>query len=393
MTTIIDKRNVGKNKSASNRRRFLDRYKRSIKKSVEDIAKKKAMKDFFKKGIEDIKINKDTIKEPVFRHSDDKGDYNKVLPGNKKYQKGDQIPKPTQGGGGSGGRQASEDGEGKDNFLFTLTKEEFIELYFADMELPNFIKEGLVSQKQFTLEKTGTTKYGVPARLNIIKTVEAAIARRISTKAQGKKPRYFDEVDLRYDLYTQVPHKIKKAVMFCVMDVSASMDEFRKQVSKKFFLLLYLFLHKTYDSIEVRFIRHTHEAQEVDEHTFFYDPHSGGTLVSTAFVLIDEIINNDYDLNKVNIYIAQASDGDNWMQDNGALERILQEKILNYIQYFAYVEVGSTDYKVTIAQDWWPSVYDLYEPISRRYDKFNIKKVAKESDVYPVLRELFEKRS
>ncbi len=70
--------------------------------------------------------------------------------------------------------------------------------------------------------------------------------------------------------------------MFCLMDVSGSMTEHMKDLAKRFYALLYIFLKRRYRHVEIVFIRHTHEAKEVDEETFFHSPETGGTVVSTA---------------------------------------------------------------------------------------------------------------
>jgi uncharacterized sporulation protein YeaH/YhbH (DUF444 family) len=85
-----------------------------------------------------------------------------------------------------------------------------------------------------------------------------------------------------------------QAVMFCIMDVSGSMDESRKDTAKRFFILLYLFLKRVYDKIEVVFIRHHTAAAEVDEDEFFHSRESGGTVVSSALHLLDKIIDERY---------------------------------------------------------------------------------------------------
>ena len=106
--------------------------------------------------------------------------------------------------------------------------------------------------------------------------------------------------------------------MFCLMDVSGSMDEERKDIAKRFFILLYLFLTRNYERIEVVFIRHHTIAKEVDEDEFFHSRESGGTVVSSALKLMQEIIRERYPLTEWNIYAAQASDGDNWDDDSSS---------------------------------------------------------------------------
>lgn len=380
--SIIDRRKNGSGKSAPNRKKFIDRYKRQIKKSVEKAGVKRSIKDT---DSVDVEIDKDTTREPDYHFDPQAGKRTRVYSGNDQFQKGDMIPKPD--GAGGGGSNASNSGEGEDPFTFQLTKEEFYDIYFDGMELPNFIKESLVGSNKFRLKQAGYTRTGSPAKLNAKKTIELAIARRIASKAQGKeKPAYLDDVDVRYDNIIKKPYPITKALMFCVMDVSGSMYEDDKARAKKFFLLLYLFLTKCYDTVEVRFIRYTDEAAEVDEEEFFYSTVTGGTLTSSALKLMNKIINEEVELSTTNVYVSQASDGDNWAQDNSATIDTLK-LILPNIQYMAYIQTQYPSLRKALhgASD----LFSLYHLIKN--PKLNCKVVQKDSDVYPVLRELFEK--
>jgi hypothetical protein len=106
---------------------------------------------------------------------------------------------------------------------------------------------------------------------------------------------FIDTFDLRYQSFTKQPEPTSKAVMLCIMDVSGSMDQVRKNLAKRFFILLYLFLQRNYDKIDVVFIRHHTIAQEVDEQEFFYSRETGGTVVSSALNLAYEVVSERYD--------------------------------------------------------------------------------------------------
>ncbi len=381
--TIIDRRTSGKGKSDPNRKKFIDRYKKQIKQAVNNAINKKGIKDA--NGSVTVTIDKNTTKEPTFSHDGETGRHTGVNSGNTKHKKGDYLPKPDgQAGGGAG-----VSGGGEDNFTFQLTKDEFYDLYFGDMELPDFIKDSLFGSNQFKYKRAGYTRTGSPNKLNVVKTMEQAIGRRLAAKNQGKEnPAYLDEIDLRYDHIVKKPYPIKKAIMFLIMDVSGSMGEKDKTIAKKFFILLYLFLTKCYDDVEVRFIRYTHEAQEVDEETFFYDPHSGGTIVSTGFEVIDNIIDTEVNPENTNIYIAQAADGDNVGFDNKKLLGLLNENILPVVQYMAYIQT-----RPPTPPSWRTSDPDLFTTYKRIHnEKLNARIVETEKDVYPVLRELFERK-
>lgn len=682
--SIIDRRSQGQSKAKINRKKFLDRYKKAVKRSVEQSDKGKGITDIL--DGRDITIRPDTIDEPQWSHDPKSGDKDRVLPGNKQYNKGDKINKP-QGGNGESGRQGSDSGEGDDEFSFTLSKEEFLELYFSDMALPNFVKKSVKMSLQNKFKRAGFVKQGIPPRLNVKKTFENAIARKISQKAQGnEKPPFLDDIDLRYDnviqekkpiahavmfcldseteylspegwvkikdynkgkvaqyskdgdvsfvqplnyihnpqdtkfyhiknsavdqmvtsehrviyknstgnireikakdleerhnnlkygfrgkiptsfkvdregmpltdaelrfhiafkadgtyqrnndsntraqfvfskhrkikrlvkileelnweynktdygIYVSTPHRISKRFdsewyeadnhqleiikeevclwdgtnktfvskhkedcdfvqyvwsatghgtnlifcngvwiatrckskdralgtnkitevtleggsycftvptgMFiarrngkvfitgnCLMDVSASMGEFEKKCAKKFFLLLYLFLSKCYQSVEIRFIRHTQDADEVTEQEFFYGTRTGGTIVSSGLKLVNDIIDKEYQLSTTNIYLAQCSDGDNWYTDNSEVKEVIEERLLQKVQYFAYLEV-TDELSIEVRRNFAnaSSLYDLYEPIAKQNQHFNIRMVVSEADIYPVLKDLFKRK-
>ncbi|TAL21096.1 MAG: YeaH/YhbH family protein, partial [Aquabacterium sp.] len=192
---------------------------------------------------------------------------------------------------------------------------------------------------------------------------------------------FLDPLDLRYRNRIKVPVPSSKAVMFCLMDVSGSMDEQRKDLSKRFFILLYLFLTKHYEKIDLVFIRHHTQAQEVDEDAFFHATETGGTVVSSALTLMHEIIRARYPSGEWNIYGAQASDGDNWHHDSSRCRELLSDSILPLVRYFAYVQVAETE------QNLW----DEYMQVGEANKNFAMRKVLEPSEIYPVFRDLFKK--
>lgn len=376
--TIIDRR-ASKKKSVTNRNRFIKRYKNHIKRKVADIAAKKGITDVLKDR--EVTVSKDDMSEPTFQHDSARGKSDYVLTGNETLSKGDKIKQPPEDNGR--GAQGSNSGEGFDEFTFTLTKEEFLDLYFSDMELPDFVKERIKGSTKEKWKRHGYSKDGIPARLDLLKTLKQAMARRIATKSD----QYLDNLDLRYKLYTKQPYPIRHAVMFCIMDVSYSMGEIEKDLAKRFFLLLYLFLHKNYETVDIRFIRHTHSADEVDEHTFFHGLETGGTVVSEGLRLANEIIDKEYKLDETNVYISQASDGDNWPSDVGDTAREA-EKLLAKVQYFVYIQVDPHGRYEDYLSD---SLIGTYEPLLKSNKHFKTEWVEGPEDIYPTLRELFKR--
>ena len=412
---IIDRRLAGKNKSVGNRERFVRRYKEQIADAVRRAVSQRDIRNI--EGAESITIPRKDISEPVFHHGQG-GIRDTVHPGNTDHVRGDRIQRP-QGGQGSGS-QASDSGEGEDDFTFTLTKEEFMQLFFEDLALPHLLRTHIGDNPQWKSRRAGYSQDGTPNNLAVVRTMRGALGRRIAlTNAPqrelqalqdeldtllaqddgtseavaqlqckilqlreriGKVP-YLDPIDLRFRARARVPVPNSQAVMFCVMDVSGSMDQARKDLAKRFFILLYLFLTRHYDKIDIVFIRHHTQAAEVNEDQFFHSTESGGTVVSSALVLLEQIIRARYHVEDWNIYVAQASDGDNFSNDSGNCRNLLAEKILPLVRYFAYVQVAEEE------QNLW----DEYSQLLPWFAHFAMRKVSDPSEIYPVFRDLFKK--
>jgi uncharacterized sporulation protein YeaH/YhbH (DUF444 family) len=397
-----------------------------VREAVQRAINGRSIKDL-EKG-EDITIPKRDLSEPVFHHGQG-GVRDMVHPGNREYVRGDRIERPPGGGGqGGGGNQASQDGEGDDDFVFSLSKEEFMQVFFEDLALPNMVKTALAEVPEWKSQRAGFSSDGTPNNLHVVRSMRGSLGRRIALGSNSRREvqeleerlaelkalanggdaalvadqakeiediegrlqhlygklkgiPFLDPIDLRFRSRVKVPVPTTKAVMFCVMDVSGSMDEQRKELSKRFFILLYLFLTRHYDKIELVFIRHHTQAQEVTEDEFFHATETGGTVVSSALVLLDEIIQARYPTSEWNLYVAQASDGDNWHHDSSRCTEILEQKILPLVRYFAYVQVAQTE------QNLW----DEYLALSERHKQFAMRKVLDASQIYPVFRELFKK--
>jgi len=419
VTQIIDRRVNGKNKSAVNRQKFIRRYKKHLKEAVEEAVSKRSITDM--EHGEKINIPAKDIAEPTFGTGSG-GRQEQVLPGNEEFISGDQIQRPQQGGG-SGGKKASNSGEGEDDFSFSLSRDEFMDLFFEDLELPRMIKTQLTREIQFKKVRAGYTSHGNPSNISVIRSMKGALARRIALTASPARRLhkaeeelaelllkvaeddpvvvslreeikelkrrircvpFIDTFDLRYNNRIDEPVPTSQAVMFCLMDVSGSMGQFEKEIAKRFFTLLYLFLGRAYERIEVVFIRHHTIAKEVDEEEFFYSRETGGTVVSSALKMMRDIIHERYPSSDWNIYAAQASDGDNWSDDSNTCHDLLLKSIMPYLQYYAYVEItpdGSTG-------DLW----DQYQKVTEHYENFVTQIIGENSDIYPVFRKLFEKQ-
>jgi uncharacterized sporulation protein YeaH/YhbH (DUF444 family) len=421
MSHFIDRRLNSKNKSTVNRQRFLRRYKSQLKRAVSDAVNRRSITDI--DAGEKVGIPSKDISEPTFHHGPG-GSRDMVHPGNKEFQAGDRVPRPEDGSGsGSGQGRAGRGGAGQDDFVFELSREEFLDLLFDDLALPNLVRNQLVGTTEFKTVRAGYTTEGAPANIDVVRSLRGAIARRTALAAPHRgrireleaeleallaagagdsdarvvalreeidrlKTRvaalpFIDTFDLRYQAYTKQPEPTSKAVMLCIMDVSGSMDQVRKNLAKRFFILLYLFLQRNYDQIEVVFIRHHTIAQEVDEQEFFYSRETGGTVVSSALNLAYDVISERYASDTWNIYAAQASDGDNWDSDSTICREILIQRLMPLMRYYAYVEITPRQHQ---------SLWYAYQDVRAAHPHFAMEEINGAEEIYPVFRELFKRQ-
>lgn len=431
MAHFIDRRLNPKGKSLGNRQRFLRRARGEIREAIQKSLKDRRVGDVA--GGEHVSIPAKSTRETRFRFSPTGGIRDFVRPGNKEFVAGDRIKKPPGGAGGRS-KEASTSGDSEDDFQFALTQEEFLDVFFEDLELPNLIKTSLKEMKSTSPRRAGITTAGSPTNINVLRTMRNAFGRRIALKrpsmnelsgiqkrifeleAKAEKTAedrdelkrlcaeretvearrrwvpYIDPLDVRFNAFEPTPVPSAQAVMFCLMDVSGSMGEREKDLAKRFFLLLHLFLKRRYDRVDVVFIRHTHDAQEVDEETFFYSPQSGGTIVSTALEEMIRIMGERYPAADWNIYAAQASDGYTQSGDAERCVKLLNTEIMPYCQYYAYIEIlDEREMEVFASEETGAELWRAYARIRQAWPNFAMKRISQPAHIFPVFRELFTK--
>jgi len=413
---IVDRRLNPGSKSLENRQRFLRRAKALVQGAVKKSSQERDIKDVLEGG--EVSIPLDGMNEPRFRREG--GTRDMVLPGNKKFIEGDMLPRSGEGRG-----KASDPGEGdsEDAFRFVLSRDEFVDLFLDDLELPDLAKRKLAEAEGEGIRRAGYSTSGSPANISVSRTVRLALARRVALrrprpeqiaeleaeaadcdearraelmaeidalKAKLHRIPFIDPIDIRYRRFETTPKPVAQAVMFCLMDVSGSMTEHMKDLAKRFYMLLYVFLKRRYRHVEIVFIRHTDRAEEVDEETFFHGPASGGTLVSSALQAMHDIVRSRFRPSDWNIYAAQASDGDNSSSDAEVAGRLLTEMILPVSQFFAYLEVGESGGHTFDLSD--SSLWSLYQRLRADGAPLSMRKVSDRSEIFPVFHDLFHRR-
>ena len=416
---IIDRRENPKGKNLPNREKFLKKVKTHIKDQVRKAMGKKSLTD---KDGTDITVPNNGIKEPSFEYDYDTGEWDRVLPGNKTFSKGDKVKKPSKSNGGSGGSRSSS-GEDEDSFTFTLTRDEYLDIVFDDLELPDLEKTVEMAANLWRRVRSGFRTDGSPNQLDLIRSLKNSLGRRLALRSPVKKhineleellatiadgedkekllleieslKRKFsaipwvDQMDLRFRRFDLKPIPNSQAVMFCLMDVSSSMGEAEKEIAKRFYLLLYLFLQRKYEKVQIVFVRHTETASEVNEDEFFHSTISGGTLVSTGIDLVNEIIDSRYNVDAWNIFVVQSSDGDNTSSDNDTCIESMHV-LLPKVQHYVYLEI-----KLGINMMYGSGISGLktaYEEIVSLYPQLVIESAKSVDTVVDVFRKIFAKK-
>jgi uncharacterized sporulation protein YeaH/YhbH (DUF444 family) len=416
VTSVIVDRRPDKGKSTANRQRVLKRLSGALKAQVDQLIARRKLNEHDKST--EVTIERKDVKEPSFSIDPASGDCARVVPGNQHYRVGDKIPRDPAGGRGQG--QGAGEGDDEDAFRFALSREEYLSLLFDELELPALVKKELLEIDENRFRRGGVVRYGNPGTVCVARTFKASIVRRVAAEAQfeealeaaeaalelarqsaeptrvqaaqlelqevrqrGADIPFLDPVDLRHRSLIEVQSPRTAAVMFCLMDVSSSMDEVRKDLAKRFFTLLYLFLSRKYAKVELVFIRHTDQAQEVDEDTFFNGTQAGSTKVLSALAKMHEIIGLRYPASQYNIFGAQASDGDSFGADSTESSAYLIAQLLPESRYFVYAEVGDGSSNAPT------SLWTAYQGIQSQ--QFNMASVRGRNEVYPALARLFQK--
>jgi uncharacterized sporulation protein YeaH/YhbH (DUF444 family) len=420
VTSVIVDRRPDKGKSTANRQRVLKRLDGALKAQVDKLVSRHKLQDT-DKAVE-VTIDRKNVSEPSFALDPAAGAAGRIIPGNDQYRVGDKIPRnPSQGQGGGGGQGAGEgSSDEEDTFRFVLSREEYLSLLFDELELPALVRKDLLEIDETRFRRGGVIRYGNPGSVCVARTFKASIGRRVAAEAQyqealeeaeaalvvargsgiqslvnvaelelqeirrrGADIPFLDPVDLRHRNLVEVQVPSTAAVMFCLMDVSSSMDEKRKDLAKRFFTLLYLFLTRKYKKVDLVFIRHTDQAQEVDEDTFFNGTQAGSTKVLSALSKMSEIVEARYPASRYNIFGAQASDGDSFGGDSTESSAYLLSQLLPCARYFVYAEVGERPAHGST------SLWAAYRSIDS--DHFNMATVSARNEVYPALAKLFNK--
>lgn len=430
---FVDRRKTGHGKSLPNRQRLLRRIKDAIsaaKPKDIDSGGVKSMTGGGKQSINPVKVAKHSLYEPSFHYASRTGRHDVVLIGNDQWERGDDFPLSGEGDS-AGGAGPGEDGE--DDFIVNVSRDEYLNVFFEDCELPDLQDTHEKDLPELMPKHAGFQKHGNPGQLSVKRSFKNSLGRRLAltrgardeleeleqeyqalmlevgsalpsredeinarlaelelriTELRDKIARtpYFEDMDLRYTKKEHVLQKSADAVFVMIMDVSGSMDEDKKRMARKFFSLQYAFIHRKYPQTDLVFIAHTDSPEELTEEEFFTTRRSGGTIVSPAYKMAHDIIRARYDAHDTNIYLSQASDGDNWDTDNSECITELEESgLINKVRHMSYAQVGQSFAGGYSSVTLWTVI----ESMMRTTHKISMVKINDDSEVFDAFHKIY----
>ena len=252
---------------------------------------------------------------------------------------GDPIDGQPSDGAGEAGNEA-----GQHQMEAELTIDELADILGEELELPRIVPKGKPRQDAVKNKYTGLAPVGPEGLRNFRASYKRALARYIASGIYEPEQPAIVPIrgDMRYRSFKQTTTPQANAVVIYMMDVSGYMGEEQKEIVRLESFWLNAWLKKHYKGMETRFIIHDAAAKEVDEKTFFSTSESGGTLISSAYKLCQQIIESDYPTADWNIYPFHFSDGDNWSgEDTRLCMRLLKEFFLPSVNMFGYGQVES----------------------------------------------------
>ncbi len=364
--------------------RHKERVKEAIKKNLGSIVSNEAI--ILSDGKRTVKVPIRALDEYKFRF-----DYRKrkhVGQGDGKTRVGDVIGRESQPGQGQGTGQGGQEGGGE-YYEAEINIEEIAALIFEDLQLPFLEEKAKKAVQSKTTRFNEIRRTGVMANLDKRRMILENIKRNAREEGRARFGSVRKE-DLRFKTWEENLRYESNAVVISMMDVSGSMGEFKKYIARSFFFWMVRFLRTKYDNVEIVFISHHTEAREVTEEQFFTQGESGGTVVSSAYQLALEIINQRYRPSDWNVYPFHFSDGDNYYSDNEEAVR-LADQLISTCNLFGYGEIGeegASSYRRSSG-----ALLSIFNDRLKGKERFVGVRIDDKEDVYPALKQFFGKKN
>ncbi|MHB1414251.1 MAG: sporulation protein YhbH [Chloroflexota bacterium] len=354
--------------------RHNDKVKEAIKANLQDIISEESIISSDGKRV--VKVPMRSLELPHFRF-----DQNKNRQAGQGGGKSEQGQQSSEGGEPVGGQGAG-DQPGLDYFEADVTIDELADVLFEDLSLPYMENKGGQDLETEDIQFSDLRKVGSLANLDKKRT----ILQNIRRNAMAGRPVYenIKDDDLRFRTWESDVRRESNAVVIAMRDVSGSMGEFEKYISRSFYFWMVRFLRTRYSNVQMIFLTHHTEAKEVDEETFFKLGESGGTKVSSAYQLALKVIRERYSPQLWNIYPIHFSDGDNWGEKDNTLCVELVHKLMDLSNVFAYGEIQEGGYRSL------STLMSAFQTI--KSDRFIGVTITDRKDVYPALKKFFSKK-
>lgn len=378
-------------RSASDRARHKKKIEKAIRDGITDVVADESI--IGHDGKKKIKIPVRGIKEWQFIFGDNEGHKQVGSAPGQDVQKGQVVKKGQQQQQGQGNKAGKDKGE--EMYEVEISLEELAEYLFDSLQLPDLDKKKFKKLLDVKPKKHGTRPQGIRPRLDKKKTAVERIKRLSASRRQGtveinpetgEEEFPYHDYDLRYYYIKDRPKEATDAVIFFMMDVSGSMTTNIKYIARSFYFLLYQFLKHKYEHIEIVFLAHTTEAEEVDEERFFKRAASGGTHVSSAPKLALDIISKRYHPSSWNIYAFHCTDGDNWDEDNDAAFAAFRE-LSNICQMVCYTEIAIESERPSWQSDKTSKLWNMLSKIEG--GRLRLGLLGSSQDIWPNFKRLF----
>ena len=319
-----------------------------------------------------LKIPMRSLELPTIRHKDDRDG---VGTGDGSEEEGQYIGgQPGSGQGSGAGNQP-----GVEFYEVEFTVEEIARMVFADLGLPYLQPKKRQTVESDTITFDDVRKKRTPSNLDLNKTLIENMKRNAMEKGKAEIGGITPE-DYRVRIWNQERRPENSAVAIFMRDISGSMGEFEKYMTRSFAWWSLNFLRSKYPNVETVFIVHDTVASETDEDNFFKRDDSGGTICSSANNLALDIIKKRFPPSEYNVYLSHFSDGDNYSQDDILCAARVLEMLGMDISQYAYVQIGPKDSGGLFAR--------YQNEINN--ERFNAIKLLKKEDILPGLQKVFD---
>ncbi len=359
--------------------RHNKRVNDAVKKQMKDIVSQQDI--ITSEGNRKVKVRLKYLDQYRFIHSKDRVDE----VGRDEFDdldEGEVLYRPEAGGGRP---NSAGDGEGEELYETEYTIDELTDILMQELELPDLDERKRNEIVSEVIEWDDIRKQsGIRSLIDKKRTLLANIMRKAKQKRSDEQVPIIND-DMRFRTFNVTQEKHSNAVVFLMMDRSASMWEDKIYAVKVLYFWIVQFLRRRYDSVVIKFIAHDCHAKEMSEKDFFTISDSGGTMVSSAYELCRDIIKYNYPASKWNIYAFHASDGDSWGDDDVSMSLVHEITTELEANLFAYTEINIDQWRTGES-----NLMSHFKAEMERNDKVLISEISEIGDVLRCIKKFLQ---